>query len=117
MLAAKYNITLDRAADYSFVLVVNNLNGDPVDLTGDQFVGDIRLIGSKKQALHFSINNAGTAGQATMSLSPALTKKLRAGSGLYEYDVFLVRSSAHGGATIRLIEGSVTVRAQVTNNV
>jgi hypothetical protein len=117
MIAAKYNITLDRAADYSFVLTVNNLNGDPVDLTGDQFVGDIRLIRSKREALQFSINNSGASGQATLTLSAAATKTLRAGTGIYEYDVFLIRSSTNGGRTIRLIEGSVTVRPQFTNDV
>jgi len=117
MLAAKYDITLDRAADYSFVLTINNLNGNPVNLTGDQFEGDIRFVGTKSEALEFSFTNGGTSGQVTITLTAAQTKQLLAGSANYEYDVFIIRSTANGGQTIRLLEGSVTVRPQRTNDV
>ena len=115
MLAANYNITLDRAADYSFVLVVNDANGDPVDVDGDSFAADIRLTGSKQQALEFTTSTPAT-GQILLALTAAQTKTLLSGSN-YEYDVFLIRAPENGGRTIRLIEGSVTVRAQRTNDV
>jgi hypothetical protein len=116
MLAANYNITLDRAADYSFVLGINNFNGAPVNLTGDSFEGDIRFVGSKSQALEFSFTNGGSNGQVLITLTAEQTKQLRSGT-LYEYDVFLKRSAVNGGQTVRLIEGTVTVRAQRTNDV
>ena len=116
MLAANYNITLDRAADYSFVLVIKDANNAAVNLTGDLFEGDIRLSSSKKQALEFTFANGGSNGQVTFTLTAAQTKQLIAGSN-YEYDVFLIRSVGNGGKTIRLIEGTVTVRAQRTNDV
>ena len=116
MLAANYNITLDRAADYSFVLVINDANDVAVDLDGDDFVSDIRLISSKKQALEFTTAfvTDGSDGKVLLTLTPLQTKTLQAGT-LYEYDVFVIRSVS--GQTIRLIEGTVTVRAQRTNDV
>lgn len=116
MLAANYNITIDRATDYSFVLTINNLNGVAVNLTGDSFEGDIRFVVGKSQALEFSFANGGSNGQVNITLTAAQTKQLRAGTD-YEYDVFIIRSAGNGGRTIRLIEGTVTVRAQRTNDV
>lgn len=44
MLAANYNITLDRAADYSFVLVINDANGVSVGLNANVTSGSAKAI-------------------------------------------------------------------------
>jgi hypothetical protein len=114
MLAANYDITLDRAADYGFVLTIQDAVSTPVDITGATFYADIRNVAPKTQAVAFTVAlTTPLSGIVTFSLSKANTKTLKAGEGLYEYDIFMVL----GGTTRRLIYGSVTVRPQFTNDV
>jgi hypothetical protein len=115
MLAANYDITLDRAADYSFVLTIRQADGiTPVNITGATFYADIRDVKTKAQATTFTAAlTTPLAGIATLSLSKTLTKTLRAGMGLYEYDIFADINSVRR----RLLYGSVSVRPQATNDV
>lgn len=114
MLAANYDITLDRAADYSFVLTIQNQAGAAVDLTDAEFYADVREVASKKEVLDLTPTITGSAvnGQVLLSLTKAQTKTLRAGKGIYEWDLFMDRSSTR----TRLLYGSFTARAQITND-
>ena len=114
MLAANYDITLDRAADYSFVLTIQNQAGAAVDLTGAVFYADVREVASKKEVLDLTPTITGSAvnGQVLISLTKAQTKTLRAGKGIYEWDLFMDRNSKRE----RLLYGSFTARAQITND-
>jgi hypothetical protein len=117
MLAANYDITLDRAADYSFVLTIQNQAGTAVNLgspTAATFIADVREVATKKEVLDLTPTVYGTAtnGQVLISLTKAQTKTLRAGSGIYEWDLFMDRSSTR----TRLLYGSLTARAQITND-
>lgn len=114
MLAANYDITLDRAADYSFVLTIQNQAGVAVDLTGAVFYADVREVASKKEVLDLTPTITGSAvnGQVLISLTKAQTKTLRAGKGIYEWDLFMDRNSKRE----RLLYGSLTARAQITND-
>jgi len=114
MLAANYDITLDRAADYSFVLTIQNQAGAAVDLTGAVFYADVREVASKKEVLDLTPTITGSAvnGQVLLSLTKAQTKTLRAGKGIYEWDLFMDRNSKRE----RLLYGSLTARAQTTND-
>lgn len=114
MLAANYDITLDRAADYSFVLTIQNQAGAAVNLTGAVFYADVREVASKKEVLDLTPAISGTAtnGQVLLSLTKAQTKTLRAGKGIYEWDLFMDRNSKRE----RLLYGSFTARAQITND-
>jgi len=114
MLAANFDITLDRAADYSFVLTIKNQAGLPVDITGAVFYSDVREILSKKEVLDLTptISNA-LNGEVTIALTKTQTKTLRAGTGVYEWDLFMDRL----GVRARLLYGSLTARAQNTNDV
>lgn len=115
MLAANYDITLDRAADYSFVLTIQNQAGAAVNITGATFYADVREVASKKEVLDLlpSAIAPATGGQVLLSLTKVQTKTLRAGDGLYSYDIFMVL----GGTTRRLLYGAVNVRPQFTNDV
>jgi hypothetical protein len=120
MLAANYDITLDRAADYSFVLTIEDALGVAVDLSdaATLFYADIRSVATKAQAVQFTpIKTAGTGGIVTFKLTKADTKLLKAGGGLYEYDIFMALGASPNTVTRRLLYGSVTVRPQFTNNV
>jgi hypothetical protein len=114
MLAANYDITLDRAADYSFVLTIQNQVATAVDITGAVFYADVREVASKKEVLDLTptITGSATNGQVLISLTKAQTKTLRAGVGLYEWDIFMDRS----GSRTRLLYGSLVARAQITND-
>ena len=121
MLAANYNITLDRGADYRFVLTIINQAGAAVDLSAvgsppiaTTFIADVREVASKKEVLDLTptVLAPATNGQVTLSITKAQTKTLRAGSGIYEWDIFMDRSSLR----TRLLYGSLTARAQTTND-
>jgi len=118
MLAANYNITLDRGADYSFVLTLNSPAGTPVNITGATFDSDIRDVKTKAEAgvLVGSVTTAGS-GIATFSMTAANTKLLRAGTGLYEYDIFMSLGTSPNIVKRRLLYGSFTLRPQSTNQV
>ena len=116
MLAANYDITIDRAAEYSFVLTIQNQLEEPIDLDPPAaaafgFFADIRETATKKEVVSFtaSILNGGDNGQVSFNLSEANTLLLKP-SGSYEYDIFMQR----GGVMERLLYGSVTVRANIT---
>ena len=119
MLAANYDITIDRAAEYSFVLTIQNQLKQPVDLdppaaAAYSFFADIRETATKKEVVSFTaeILNDGNNGQVAFKLSEANTLSLKP-SGSYEYDIFMQRS----GVMERLLYGSVTVRANITKGV
>lgn len=116
MLAANYDITIDRAAEYSFVLTIQNQLKQPIDLDPPAaspygFYADIRDAITKKEVVSFTatILDDGNNGQVAFNLSEANTLLLKP-SGSYEYDIFMQR----GGVMERLLYGSVTVRANIT---
>lgn len=116
MLAANYDITIDRAAEYSFVLTIQNQLEEPIDLDPPAaaaygFYADIRETVTKKEVVSFTaeILNGGDSGQVAFKLPEASTLLLKP-SGSYEYDIFMQR----GGVMERLLYGSVTVRANIT---
>ena len=111
MIAANYDITIDRAAEYTFVLTINNQVGVAVDIGSAAFYADIRDVTSRRRAVSFTptILDSGVNGQVSFNLTEASTLTLQP-FGKYVYDIFMRRS----GMTDRLIEGSVTVRDNVT---
>ena len=119
MLAANYDITIDRAAEYSFVLTIQNYLKQPIDLEPSNaaaytFYADIRETNTKKEIVSFTtlILDGGNNGQVSLRLTEADTLLLKP-SLAYEYDIFMQR----GGVMERLLYGSVTVRANVTKGV
>jgi hypothetical protein len=116
MLAANYDITIDRAAEYSFVLTIQNQLGvaidlDPASAAAYGFFADIRETATKKEIVSFTISilNDGNNGQVAFNLTEANTLLLKP-STAYEYDIFMQR----GGVMERLLYGSVTVRSNIT---
>jgi len=116
MLAANYDITIDRAAEYKFVLTIQNQLKQPVDLDPPSadpyaFYADIRETATKKKIISFdaTILNGGDNGQVSFNLQEDDTLLLKPSTD-YEYDIFMQR----GGVMERLLYGSVTVRANIT---
>ena len=116
MLAANYDITIDRAAEYKFVLTLQNQLQEPIDLDPPAadpyaFYADIRETVTKKKIVSFdaSILDGGNNGQVAFNLQEDDTLLLKP-STEYEYDIFMQRN----GVMERLLYGSVTVRANIT---
>lgn len=116
MLAANYDITIDRAAEYSFVLTIQNQLKQPIDLdppSADPYIfyADIRETATKKEIVSFTptILDGGDSGQVAFNLQEDDTLLLKP-STKYEYDIFMQRN----GVMERLLFGSVTVRANIT---
>ena len=114
MLAANYDITIDRAAEYTFVLTIQNQASTAVNIGSATFYADIRETVSKKEVVSFTatILDSGVNGQVSLALTEANTLLLKP-AGDYEYDIFMQRSSVME----RLLYGSVTVRANITKGV
>jgi hypothetical protein len=117
MNAARYDITIDRAAEYNFVLTIENQLGNPIDLdtgTPATFYGDIRNAVTKQKIVSFSptILDGGNNGQVALGLTEAQSLLFEAG-GFYEYDIFMVLATV----TRRLLFGSVTIRQNITKGV
>ena len=113
MLATRFDITLDRAADYQFTLTVNNQAGTPVDISAATFHADVRNAITKAELLEFTSTAGGQTNEVVLSLSEAQTKTLST-SVPYEWDLFMIRD---GTDTDRLIYGSLTCRDNLTNDV
>ncbi len=118
MNAAQYDLVIDRAAEYRFVLTIKNRGGSPISLTGNGFHADIREKKTKKTAATFSpsITAAPTVGEVLLSLSEANTLLLNHNTE-YEWDLFRVVGSAPNQSTERLLYGDVTVRQNITKGI
>lgn len=110
MLAANYPIILDRAADWSKSLTIRNGAGAVVNLTSISFRGTIRNAVTKTPILNFTFTKTNAVGGIVkFSLTDTQTRSLLS-SIKYEYDIFM----DNGDSDIRLLEGSVTSRDNIT---
>lgn len=113
MAAGRYNIIIEQGASFSKSLSLTDSDSLPWDLSGySQVRGQIRRhYNSESAAATFvlAINGDGTAGTISWGLSPAQTLSLEAADHLY--DIELV---ADDGEVTRLLEGTVTVRPNIT---
>lgn len=114
MLAANYDITIDRAAEYTFVLTIQNQAGTAVNIGSATFYANIIHRDFNNETVSFTptILDSGVNGQVSFNLTEANTLALQP-SGRYAYDIFMRR----GTVMERLLEGSVTVRANITKGV
>lgn len=109
MAAGKYNIRIDQGSDFSIQLTVKE-SGSAKNLTGYSVRAQLRSsITSSSIAATFTctITNAAN-GVITMGLPASTTTGLSAGSYVYDLEVVT------GSAVQRLIEGTATLRAEVT---
>lgn len=110
MLAANYDITLDRGADYSFVLTIQDGSLAAINVSGATFNSDVLDVKTKAVAgaLEGSLTLA-ASGIITFKMTAANTKLLRVGTGLYEYDIFMTFGSPL--LKRKLLYGSFTLRS------
>ena len=116
-IAGIYNITMDQGAQWTLTVVYDNNNGTPIDLTGYTARMQVRpKFGSDNAVLTISSPSSGiviTPLTGTLNLTATTAQTGDIPGGFYVYDLEI----SSGGVVTRLMQGSVTVRDQVTLNV
>ena len=126
MIAANFDITIDRASDWSIVLTIKDAYGTAINLETDTdvgspivykyaFTGEVRNKATKKEVVSFTFDQTtnGDTGKLGISLSKANTLLLRE-PDTYEYDIFMADTAANPDTFTRLLEGDFTVRNNFT---
>ncbi len=117
MTAGIYNFTIDQGAQYITTIVYEDSNGNPVDLTGYTARMQLREQSSSPNPADLTLTSPSggivitpLTGTLVITISTAQTSALTA--RFYVYDLELTLS----GEVSRLIQGQITVSAQVTQN-
>ena len=113
-MASVYNSTIDQGSDWYLTLVYQNSAGTAINLTGYTANMQLRLtVNSATAALTLStasgITITGATGTIAIRATAVQTAALTAQN--YVYDLEIVSS---GGVITRLIQGTLTVSAEVT---
>jgi len=115
MTAGIYNFTIDQGAQYTTQIIWADSSGNPIDLTSYTAAMQLRLQAASPNpsALDLTSSNGGItitplAGEMDILMTSAQTGALD--SGFYVYDLEI----ALGSVVTRIIQGQITVSAQVT---
>jgi hypothetical protein len=114
--AGIYNGVMDQGATWTLSIVYTDYNGNPIVLTGYTARMQLRSKFDSAAVLTLSTSNGGitiTPLTGTINLMATATQMESIQPGLYVYDLELTS----GSNIQRLIQGQMTVRAQVTANV
>jgi hypothetical protein len=111
MPAGYQELFLEQGANFTTVIVLDDVNGVAYDLTGSVAKSQIKksYYSSSNTADFFVSITAPTRGIITLDLSSQITSNIAAGR--YVYDV-LIKDSAN--TVTRILEGTVNVLPQVT---
>ena len=111
MSAAYTELFLEQGTDFVTSITLDDVNGDPYDLTNVIAKGQIKKsYYSSKETSHFTITiNDPVTGVINMAIPSANTANIAAGR--YVYDV-VIKDSAN--TVTRVLEGIVNVIPQVT---
>lgn len=114
--AGIYNTVIDQGATWTVNIVYTDYNGDPVNLTGYTARMQLREKFTSTAVLTLTTSNGGLTltpltGGIAVSATAVQTEAIPAGFYLYDLEL------TSGSEITRLIQGQITVRAQVTANV
>ena len=115
MTAGIYNFTIDQGAQYTTQIIWADSSGNPIDLTGYTAAMQLRLQAASPNpsSLNLTSSNGGititpVAGEMDILMTTAQTGALNAGFYVYDLEIAL------SGVVTRIIQGQITVSAQVT---
>ena len=112
-----YNTVIDQGADWYFDVTYQNPNGTPINLTGYTAACQLRsLPNSPSAVLTLTTQNGGiaiTAGTGVVALHATAIQTMAIDEGNYFYDVEIY-SPANPSVVTRLVQGQITVSAEVT---
>lgn len=121
MAAGKYNTTMEQGATFKRTFEVNDANGDPIDLTGYTFAGQMRklpkdtgtpiatftaVLGASVNKINVSLTNTQTSAVPVVADAKDPVKATR-----YYYDIEM---TAPDTTVTRLVEGYIDVSPEVT---
>jgi len=115
MTAGIYNFTIDQGAQYTTQIIWADSSGNPINLTGYTAAMQLRLQAASPNpsALNLTSSNGGItitplAGEMDILMTSAQTGSLDPGFYVYDLEIAL------GSVVTRIIQGQITVSAQVT---
>ncbi len=121
MAAGVYNTALDQGATFQRTFEINDADGEPIDLTGFTFEGQIRKkpLDSGTPIATFTCAQGAEVNELDISLTDTETSaipvtadaKNPAATTKYYYDVEMTDL---GGVVTRLVQGTIDVSPEVT---
>lgn len=107
-MAQKVNLVIDQGTTFSSNFLVNDDDGNAVDLSSYTARSQLRKHYTSSNSTPFTVT-ANSTGYVTLTLAANTTTNLTAGR--YVYDVELVDAS---NVVSRILEGMITVTPEVT---
>lgn len=119
-MGATYDMYINQGENYAIQLVIKDQAGDPIDITGDTFEGQIRdKYDASSIAATFVFENGPSTGSLFVKLSSEATGDIPCAPGtmqnkrpVTEFVYDIERHSS--GAVTRILEGSAFVSPEVT---
>lgn len=118
MSAAKLNLLIEAGATFNAVLTWQDPDGDPIDLTGYTARMQARTKADAADTIldltsdpDGGITLGDEDGTITIKVAADTTDDLPAGAAVYDLEL---EAPGPAGDVVRLVEGSITVRRQVT---
>lgn len=123
MSAANLDITIEQGSTFSRTLIIKDSDGDPIDLTGESFAGQVRSVATSSEiagsfilTLLNQITNPGEVlwemtADAASDIPVSVQTKAAIKPTFYAYDI--ERTLANGDKE-RIIFGVVSVMPEVT---
>ena len=115
MTAGIYNFTIDQGSQYTTQIIWADSSGNPIDLTGYTAAMQLRFQAASPNpaSLNLTSSNGGItitplAGEMDILMTSAQTGALDPGFYVYDLEIAL------GSVVTRIIQGQITVSAQVT---
>lgn len=108
-------LSVDKGTDVTLQLELEDLNGNPKDLTNYTVAGKIKKTYSSSSSTSFTteIQAPSTGGVVNLSLSNTQTDALKAGRYVYDVEISFVDSDANT-VVERVLEGTIEVTPSVT---
>jgi hypothetical protein len=111
--ATTYNTTIDQGADWYITFVYQDSNGSPINITGYTAALQLRSEPSDMNTVLSLSTGSGitiTGATGTIAVHATATQTGAISAGVYFYDLEITESVV----VTRLIQGQITVSAQVT---
>ena len=111
-MSGKLDITIEQGSTFSRSITLTDSNNDPIDISNDTFRGQVRKHPKQdviEASFAFAFITDGTDGKVAMTISHEDTSTMTYGRNVY--DIEWVKAN---GTVTRLLEGTATVTAEVT---
>lgn len=115
MASQKIDLNIDQGSDFYQSVFLVDQYGNPIDITGYTFKGEIREIPSGNVIASFETTSEDlTGGHLTMIIPAATTAIIPVTTefNFYRYDLFMTNSST--GSILMLFHGDIFVNDQIT---